>query len=262
MQWETLFDGLPILPQWAVQEFGWTWAPDVAVPANGKGYVMYYTTRFAMSKGGAQCIGVATADSPEGPFKPNGDKPLICPTGDGGAIDAASFIDEDGKPYLLWKNDGNSMGGISWIWIQPVSEDGLSLAGPATRLIKADQVWEGVLIEGPTLWKHEGKYYLFYSANDYASPRYAAGYAVADSILGPYTKGTKPVLQSVIKAGVVGPGGQDITTDAQGHTWILFHGWDAVGQRDLYLARLDWQDGVPVVTGLSRDPQPGPGMGH
>lgn len=261
IHWEYLGEAMPRLPEWAVPDFGWTWAPEVTQRPDGEGYILYYTTRFAIQQGGVQCIGAALSDQPGGPFEPVGDGPLICQQDQGGSIDAAFFRDDDGASYILWKNDGNSQGGISWIYIQKLSQDGLQVEGEPTRLIKADQVWEGVLVEGPTLWKHGGKYYLFYSANDYASQRYAAGYAVAETVLGPYEKAQGPFLASNLKAGIVGPGGQDIVTDETGQDWILFHGWTAEAVRVLYIARLDWQDGTPQLGPLTREPLPGPGTG-
>lgn len=250
--WTPLPDPLPTLPAWAVPDFGWTWAPDVT--HTDAGYLMYFTTRLAIGKGGTQCIGLAAAERPEGPFLPVGDGPFVCQQNRGGSIDAASFQDDDGSRYLLWKIDANSIGGQSWIYIQPLSADGLSLEGEPVRLITAGQAWEGVLVEGPTLWKHDGRYYLFYSANDYASRRYATGYAVAGDVLGPYEKAKEPLLATTLPAGVVGPGGQDVVLGPDGNTWIVFHDWSPTGTRHLDLARLDWVDGVPTVT-LTRDPQ-------
>ncbi len=231
----------------------------MTVPVSGDGYVMYYTTRFAIGLDGTQCIGVATSDTPEGPFQAVGEEPFICQLEEGGSIDAASFADVDGTPYLLWKNDGNSAGGQTFIYIQQLAEDGLSLLGEPTRLITRDKSWEGVLVEGPTLWLRNGKYYLFYSANDYASPNYAVGYAVADSLLGPYEKPSgKPILATSMSGGVVGPGGQDIVQLPNGDTWLLFHAWSPSSYRHLDIALLEWPDGVPTVANLSRDPQPEP----
>lgn len=258
VQWEMLGDALPELPAWAVQEFGWTWAPEVFRPTDTGPYVMYYTTRFAIGQGGIQCIGAAVSDAPEGPFTPVGDGPAVCQRDQGGSIDPASFRDDDGSLYLLWKNDGNSRGGQTWLYVQPLSADGLTLTGEPTRLLTVDQLWEGALVEAPTLWQQDGTYYLFYSANDYASPRYATGYATAEALTGPYTKAAEPLLKTDLKNGVVGPGGQDIVTGPQGDTWIVFHGWTGEAYRSLYLARLSWQDGAPVVEGLSREAVPAP----
>jgi beta-xylosidase len=177
---------------------------------------------------------------------------------DGGAIDPATFVDDGGAHYLLWKNDGNSRGVATWISIQRLSDDELALQGTPTKLITVDQAWEGILVEGPTLWKHNGKYYLFYSANDYTSPRYAVGYAVADQVLGPYRKPDEPFLQTSIEAGIVGPGGQDLVTGPDGNTWILFHAWSPGAYRNLNLARVVWDGDTPRVEGLSREPMAGP----
>ena len=48
---------------WAT--FGYNWAPTVALNQAGH-FVMYYTARDAAA--GTQCIGMATARSPAGPF--------------------------------------------------------------------------------------------------------------------------------------------------------------------------------------------------
>ena len=105
-------DPLPELPAWATP--GRTWAPDVsAVP--GGGYVMYFAAHSVSPD--LQCIGVARATSPDGPVRPVGDKPLVCPADEGGAIDPASFVDADGTRYLLWKNDGNCCGKDTWLSI-------------------------------------------------------------------------------------------------------------------------------------------------
>ncbi len=44
------------------------------------------------------------------------------------------------RRYLLWKNDGNSKGQPTYIWLQPLSEDGLRFTAAPTQLIRNDQV--------------------------------------------------------------------------------------------------------------------------
>jgi arabinan endo-1,5-alpha-L-arabinosidase len=121
-------------------------------------------------------------------------------------------------------------------------------------LISADQVWEGVLVEAPTLWKKNGKYFLFYSANAYNDRRYAVGVAVADQVLGPYIKQEEPFLKTDLPLGLVGPGGQDVVVGPKGGDWLLFHGWAGGGYRRMYLAPLLWNDGTPVLGLDKRDP--------
>jgi arabinan endo-1,5-alpha-L-arabinosidase len=252
-RWEFLPDALPQLPAWAAPNM--TWAPEVAVRPDGAGYVMYFTARHKAS--GRQCIGVATSETPQGPFAPVDGEPLICPLHQGGAIDASTFRDSDGSFFVLWKNDGNCCGLDTWIHIQRTSADGLRLEGDPIRLIKQTQDWEGNLVEAPTLWEEDGWYYLFYSANYYGGDDYATGYARADDLFGPYEKASKPLLSSTDEPEpIIGPGGQDVVRTDDG-TRLIYHSWpsDFVEQgadpdtsyRGIRIDRLDWVKGNPVV---------------
>ena len=256
VHWTALPDALPNLPSWA--RAGRTWAPDVAVTASGT-YNLYYTAWSRTND--RQVIGVATSSSPAGPFTPAGTAPLVSQTSLGGAIDPSVFTDANGVRYLLWKNDGNAVGVDTHIHLQQLSSDGLSLVGASTRLIQQDRPWEGNLVEGPVLWTHEGKYYLFYSANSYANGAYATGYAVADSLRGPYTKPDTPLMRT--EGEVVGPGGPEIVTGPDGNAWIFYHSWeDNFSYRGMSVDRLEWDDAVPrdvpAVRGPSRELQPVP----
>ncbi len=152
---------------------------------------------------------------------------------------------------MLWKSDGNCCGKDTWLHLQPVSADGTRTTGPAVRLFRQDLPWEGAIVEAPTLVRRDGRYVLFYSAGSYGADGYATGYATADALTGPYTKGQEPLLTTDSLAGAVrGPGGQDVVTGPDGRDRILFHGWDADhGRRFLYAADLGFADGRPVVRG-------------
>jgi beta-xylosidase len=241
--WELLDrDALPALPSWVIK--GKTWAPDVSEPSPGR-FLMYVTATNADPT--LQCIAVATATAPEGPFRIVGDRMLVCPRQEGGAIDAATFTDDDGERYLLWKNDGNCCGMDTWLQIAPLSADGLRLTGPARRLVKQDQPWEGALIEAPTLRKRGQRYVLLYSGNDYGGADYAIGYATARSLDGPYLKAGEPLLSTRSSGGAfLGPGGQDIVTAPDGHDRLVFHAWDeAKTYRAMHVIELDWQRTLP-----------------
>jgi arabinan endo-1,5-alpha-L-arabinosidase len=257
IHWDVLPDPMPTFPAWAEPDHGLVWAPEVTTAADGKSYIMYFAARVKGTS--RQCIGMSASAKPEGRFESAAEQPLICQTDQGGSIDPSSFVDDDGTRYLLWKNDGNCCGGATWLYIQKISTDGRTLEGQPAKLIRNDQSWEGAVTEAPTLWKHDSKYYLFYSANDYASPNYAVGYAVADAPLGPYQKAQRPLLSSSIKDAVVGPGGQDIVLDREGNTWMLYHTWGA-GYRGMNIDELTWEDQKPVLKGPNgrRMPQPVP----
>ncbi len=233
-------DALPKLPAWA--SVGRTWAPDVAT-APGGGYLMYVTAEHTAS--GRQCIGVARADAIDADFVPASDEPLVCPVEEGGAIDAATFDDADGTRYLLWKTDGNCCDLDTWIEMAPLSADGLSLAGEPRRLLKQTLAWEGALVEAPVLVERDGRYVLFYSANNYGDESYAVGAAVSDELFGPYEKLEEPVLAS---AGELrGPGGQDVVATPDGDA-LVFHSWDELFiYRGLVVRPLTWEDGTPHV---------------
>ncbi|WP_240137904.1 family 43 glycosylhydrolase [Streptomyces sp. MUM 178J] len=239
-------DPLPALGAWVDNGRRRVWAPDVF--DNGDGYTMHYTAHDRAS--GKQCIGTALASSPDGPFRPVGDAPLICPVGQGGAIDAAGYT-ENGRRYMLWKSDGNCCGMDAWIHLQPVSGDGTLTSGRAVRLLRQELPWEGGVVEAPTLIRRDGRYILFYSAGSYEGYGYATGYAVADRLTGPYTKTAEPLMSTESFAGAVrGPGGQDLVTGPDGRDRIVFHGWNADrSQRFMYAADLVFADGRPFVRG-------------
>src|SRR6266508_225987 len=257
--WEWLGDALPRLPDWAAWRQSLTWAPSVL--QRGGQFVLYYTARFR--EAGKQCISRAVSDAPEGPFMDDSIAPFICQLEIGGSIDPSPFVNEDGKAYLLWKNDGNCCNKPTGLWIQQLSEDGLSLIGDATELIRKDQMWEYPLIEGPSMVKQNNKYYLFYSGNWWESHEYAVGYAVCNSIAGPCIKPLKKPLFGY-KGSVMGPGGQEFFTDTQSNLWMAYHAWTSPnvgypgGSRSLRIDRVTFVDGKPVINGPTDDPQPLP----
>ncbi len=237
-------DALPDLPAWATG--GNTWAPDVSQISPGH-FVLYFAAKSATSR--YQCIGAATASGPAGPFVGK-DKPLLCPKDEGGAIDPDSFVDSDGSRYVIWKNDGNCCGSPTWLQASAVSADGLSVTGHPTRLLTRTQDWEGNVVEAPTMVKHSGTYFLFYSANDYSGSKYAIGYATAPSVTGPFKKAERRLLTTEMsKSKYLGPGGQDVIVDKSGSYQLIFHSWQIVGDgRGMNVLPLQWKDGLPVVT--------------
>ena len=261
VRWERLDDALPELPEWSVLQKGLTWAPEVAqTPA---GFVLYYTLRHAAS--GRQCISVAVAPRPEGPFQDTRSRPLVCQERLGGSIDPHHFVDRDGRAYLLWKNDGNCCDLPTELWGQRLDRDGLALVGKPVRLgARNDAEWEGALIEAPTLWREGDTYYLFFSANDYGSSLYAVGYATAGRVLGPYRDAPENPILATGTGVANGPGGQAIVRGPGGGLWFAYHAWgelvgdDAGGQRSMWLDRLSFESGRPRVAGPTDNAQEAP----
>ena len=256
INWERLGDALPVLPKWAKPNKGLTWAPGV-IQIEDK-FLMYYVARDQDTD--RQCIGVAVSDDPAGPFVDSNDKAFICQGDLGGSIDAYPYLDDDGKLYLLWKNDGNCCGLDVWLWIQELTPDGLALLGEPIQLIKRDQAWERPLIENPAMVEYNDQYYLFYSGNWWASHTYAISYAVCETVTGPCEK---PLNEPWFdyENPVMGPGGQTFFTDTEGNLWMAYHAWtgsnigDDIGERSLHIDLVTFEGDKPVTNGPTYTPQ-------
>src|SRR5215204_2641371 len=122
LNWKPSGSIFSTLPAWADYYF---WAPELTYE-KGKVYVYYA----AHKKGGNLCVGIASADKPEGPYKDHG--PLICQ--EVGSIDAFPMRDENGKLFLIWKEDGNSVGRKTPIWMCEMREDRSGLIGEKQEL--------------------------------------------------------------------------------------------------------------------------------
>jgi len=250
-------DALPRLGTWA--KTGFTWAPEVL--QLGDKYLLYYTASDV--KKNAQCVGVAVATDPLGPFVDSNPEPIVCQTELGGTIDADAFKDSDGKIYLYFKSDGNRVGKHTAIWGQQLAPDGLSIVGQPVELIHDDQGWEQRLVEAPTMVHSPIGYELFFSAaffgwndNQDRSP-YGMGYATCAGPLGPCKKSSdNPILHSFYdrESGCVsGPGHQSIFTVGQ-RSFMSFHAWAATSgchkaddKRYLFIAPIFWKDGKPQI---------------
>lgn len=261
VDWTISGDAMPALPSWAKLGGSLVWAPEVI--KIGDKYVMYYVARDKASN--KQCVGVATADKAEGKFKDTNTAPFVCQADQGGTIDPDVFRDGD-KLYLYYKNDGNCCAMPTRLWAQELGSDGLSLTGQPAKLAENDVPWEGSVVEAPSMWKHDNKYYLFFSGNDYAGFKYSVGYATCDSPTGPCQDAPEnPILASRMKDKplVVGPGHQAIIQIGD-QTWIVYHVWDVLSSgmtssnRYVYIDRLNWKDGKPVVHGPTTDAEPAP----
>lgn len=245
-----LGDAMPNLPSWTSK--GFIWAPAVWARPDGN-YVLYYAGLDNAS--GKQCVSRAVSSSPAGPFVDDSSAPFVCPLDQGGAIDPAIVVD-NGNPYLLYKNDGNCCGITTTLWSVPLSSDGLSLNGTPTALLSDDQGWEGGNTEAPSMVAVGDKYLLFYSANNWATDKYAIGYGVCDSVTGPCRKPEGDAWMTSTST-AKGPGGQEFF-EADNQVWMVYHGWlpgqvdTPDGQRRLFLDVITVTDDVPTRIGAER----------
>lgn len=212
-------------------ETRWFWAPEV-YHLNGK-YIMYYSAN--------EHLYAATADKPTGPFKQVGTYQMNNLLGDEKCIDSSVFFDDDGTAYLFFVRftDGNC------IWQCKLADDYITpIEGTLRKCFAASQSWElklGKVNEGPNIIKHNKRYFLTYSGNDYRSQDYGVGYAMCSDI----EKGTwnkysgNPILCR--RDELVGTGHHSIFADKEGKMRIVFHSHNSqneVGARLMYIGTL------------------------
>jgi xylan 1,4-beta-xylosidase len=214
IHWETKGYVFPELPEWADYYF---WAPEISYD-NGRIYI-YYT---AHKKGGNLCLGIASADKPEGPYKDHG--PVMCQ--DVGSIDAFPMRDENGRLFLIWKEDGNSVGKPTPIWMSELNEDRSGLTGEKIELFRNDVPWESNLVEGVSMIRHDGYFFAFYAASGCCGKdcSYATGIARSKNLAGPWEKYSRnPLMVSDDKW--ICPGhGTPVQKD--GKYYFLYHAYN------------------------------------
>ena len=168
-------------------------APDVAK----------FNGRFYMSGNDSPLY---VSDDPLGPYELVGEWSNTGDISEGwnGAFDTHIFIDDDNQPYLFWP--GRGISGIFGVKLNPDRMN--EFMGKPVHLFgfNPEHEWErygemneypGVAwIEGPWVIKHNGKYYIEYSASGTQWKTYAEGYYTAKSPLGPYRyAGNNPLLR-------------------------------------------------------------------
>ena len=214
-------------------ETQWFWAPEVY--HIGDEYIMYYSAN--------EHLFVAKASSPLGPFIQEGGYQMEGLLGSEKCIDSSMFIDDDGTAYLFFVRftDGNC------IWMCRLADDHITpVAGTLKYCFSVSAAWENIwprVVEGPNMVKHNGIYYLTYSANSYESHDYAIGYATSTSLTSPEWKksSSNPIVRRVYD--LVGTGHHTLFTDANGDLRIAFHAHNsttAIHPRLTYIGRMQF----------------------
>lgn len=225
-------DALPYPAKWGVERNTTNrmkkevWAPGVA--KIGTLYHAYYTVRTRIDPP-RYCISVASSNSPEGPFTDTSSAPLVCDADPAGSIDPDPYVDPDTKrAYLVWKSEGVVGSQPTKTWIRELASGGKTFAAGSSQreLLRTTQAWEGNVTENPSLVKHEGRLYLLYSGNEWASSRYATGYALCETVQGPCTKPrSEPLLAS--SGDRLGRGGGTLFHDKNGNLRLSHQYWNA-----------------------------------
>ncbi|MBB2975571.1 beta-xylosidase [Microbacterium endophyticum] len=189
---------------------GNAWAPTIT-EKDGK-YYFYFSGH--NDDYGRKTIGVAIADSPDGPFTAQPEAMVLNneTVTSGQAIDPAAFLDPvSGDYYLFWGNG-------SPVYAK-LSDDMTSLEpGTISRINGLTDFREGAFVN-----YRDGLYHLTYSIDDTGSENYRVGYATATSIDGPWTyRGV--ILQKDLSLGIKGTGHSSIINVPGTDDWyIAYH---------------------------------------
>jgi len=202
---------------------GNAWAPTI-IERDGKYYFYFSGHNPTYNR---KTIGVAVADSPEGPFTAQPTAMILNNEAvtSGQAIDPAAVRDpRTGKYYLFWGN-GSPL-------YAELGDDMVSIKQSTIQRISGLTSFR----EGSFVNYREGTYYLTYSIDDTGSPDYRVGYATASSIDGPWTyRGV--ILEKDASQGIL----------ATGHSSIV----QVPGTDDWYIAYHRF--GLPALGGAGGD---------
>jgi beta-xylosidase len=225
---------------------GNAWAPTI-IERDGKYYFYFSGQNPTFDR---KTIGVAVADSPEGPFTAQ-PTAFILNSGNlttGQAIDSAAFKDPTtGKYYLFWGN------GTPALYAE-LADNMLSLKNGTTRAITGLTDFR----EGIFLNYRDGLFHLTYSVDDTRSENYRVGYATSTNVNGPWTyRGI--ILQKDVSQGILGTGHSSIVNVPDTDDWyICYHRFAIPGgngtMREVTVDRVYFdEDGLikPVIPTLT-----------
>ena len=222
---------------WAQENF---WAPEYRY-ANGLFYIFFSANSSTLKRG----TGVAVATSPLGPFHDLGTDPLT-PL-DWHCLDGTEFQDGN-QCYLIFSHEWlDSNNGTGEIWIERITSNFTAPIGQPIFLFRSRNApWNSGVTDGPSMLKHDGKYYLFWSS--YGTAGYNVGYAVATNITGPYTQYPYPVITD-------DGGHSSVFNDTNGNLLIVFHQPNGGGLERAHILPLTFVKGT-WFAGTSTDPTP------
>ena len=153
------------------------WAPTI-IDKNGKYYYVFASNDIhdASEPGGLE---IAVSDSPTGPFKAMLDGPLVGDFHNGAQpIDAHLFKDDDGTVYLLF-------GGWGHCNIAKMNDEMTGFVPLETGEIFME-ITPPDYVEGPCMFKRDGRYYFMWSAGAWTKGTYRVNTAIADTPFGPF----------------------------------------------------------------------------
>lgn len=188
------------------------WAP--AIIEKEDRYYLFFGANDIQSNDEVGGIGVAVSNSPEGPFTDYLQKPLIDKFYNGAQpIDQFVFKDND-QYYLIY-------GGWKHCNIAKLKNDFTGFI-PFEDSTTFKEITPENYVEGPFMFKRNGKYYFMWSEGGWTGPDYSVAYAIADSPYGPFKRVGK-ILQQNSKV-ATGAGHHSILHPPKSESWyVVYH---------------------------------------
>lgn len=188
------------------------WAPAI-VEKKGK-YYLFFAANDIQSDQEYGGIGVAVADKPQGPYKDHLGKPLIDKFHNGAQpIDQFVFQDADGKYYIIY-------GGWRHCNIAQLNDD-FSGFIPFADGTTFKEITPENYVEGPFMFRKDGKYYFMWSEGGWTGPDYSVAYAIADSPFGPFKRIGKILQQDPKIAN--GAGHHSVIHEPKSDRWLIVY---------------------------------------
>lgn len=188
------------------------WAPAI-VEKKGK-YYLFFGANDIQSDQEYGGIGVAVADQPQGPYKDHLGKPLVDKFHNGAQpIDQFVFHDADGKYYLIY-------GGWRHCNIAQLNDD-FSGFVPFADGSTFKEITPENYVEGPFMFRKDGKYYFMWSEGGWTGPDYSVAYAIADSPFGPFKRIGKILQQDQTIAN--GAGHHSVIHEPKSDRWLIVY---------------------------------------
>ena len=253
--WEYINAALEETPDWhPTEDDPGCWAPDIRYH-DGQYHLYYSLSVWGSDNAG---IGLATSDTPDGPFEDQG---AVIRSDD---LDVTNCIDADtvmvdGTPWLVW----GSFQGIYAVQMTDAMDDVI----PGTEFHMA-----GDMIEGPVMLQDNGYWYLIYSTG-WCCRGYDSTYRLevgrSEDFEGPYVNQEGMDLRDIddhhqgvpILEGTdqfIGTGHNDVYQDDNGDWWCFYHAEGTADQdqatRIMMMDKIHWDENDWPVVGCDGTP--------
>jgi beta-xylosidase len=196
------------------------WAPSVV--EKDKKYYLFFGANDIQSNAEKGGIGVAVSDKPEGPFKDFLNKPLVDQFYNG-AQPIDQFVFKDGDQYYL------IYGGWKHCNIAQLKNDFTAFV-PFKDGTTFKEITPENYVEGPFMFKRDGRYYFMWSEGGWTGPDYSVAYAISDSPFGPFKRVGKILQQNPSVA--TGAGHHSVLHPPKSDRWYILYHRRPLGEKD------------------------------